>query len=271
MKRFLVIPAFILVFGCSHGEHTRQKEFDQQTRKIEGLEKQISELRAQLKLLKEQLIERVRRSPGIKVISREVHRRPSIIPDGEVIRADIDHGFAYIDLGWKHGIRPGSRFHVYEVLKGGRLKNKGDLRIIRVERDFSQCSILAQEDVANPIVKGDYIWNKFFERNIKIFVFVGDFDSENARYSKDQLKKMIEENGHVVSKTVRSDTDYAILGEDYTQDPKYKTVQDFKIEKISPRILLEYFGEVSNPEDDERSEKPEKPKSTKEGEKTKEK
>jgi hypothetical protein len=204
------------------------------------LEKLKAENQAQVQVLTTQ-IKKIRGRLD-KLIEAE-KRKGTLIPDGEVIRADIDHGFAYIDLGWKHGVRPGSRFKVYEVLKGGRRKNKGELRIIRVDKDFSQCSILAQKDVTNPIVKGDYIWNKFFERNIKkIFVFVGSFDSENARYSKDQLKKMIEENGHIAAEAVRTDSDYAILGEDYTQDPKYKTVQDFKIEKISPRILLEFFG-----------------------------
>jgi len=170
-------------------------------------------------------------------------RKQTLIPDGEVIRADTDHGFAYIDLGWKHGIKPGSRFKVYEVLKGGRRKHKGEVRIIRVEKDFSQCSILATADTTNPIVKGDYVWNKFFERNIKkVFVFIGKFDTENSKYSKEQLKKIIEENGHIATDVARSDTDYAVIGEEYTSDAQWKTIQDFKIEKISARTLLEFFG-----------------------------
>jgi hypothetical protein len=170
-------------------------------------------------------------------------RKETLIPDGEVIRADIDHGFAYIDLGWKHGVKPGSRFKVYEVLKGGRRKEKGEIRIIRVEKDFSQCSILAMEETTNPIVKGDYIWNKFFERNVKkVFVFIGKFDSEAAKYSKEQLKKIIEENGHIATEVVRNDTDYAVLGEEHTSDPQWRLVQDFKVEKISPRDLLGFFG-----------------------------
>lgn len=228
-----------------------EQEIQQKEGQITELRDRNQSLHADLEKLKAEnqarvqvLTTQVKKIRGrLDKLIEEEKRKETLIPDGEIIRADIDHGFAYIDLGWKHGVKPGSRFRVYEVLKGGRRKNKGEVRIVRVEKDFSQCSILGQEDVTNPIVKGDYIWNKFFERNIKkIFCLVGKFDSENAKYSKEQLKKIIEENGHIATEVVRADTHYAVLGEEYMQDPQYRTVQDFKIEKISARTLLEFFG-----------------------------
>ncbi len=204
------------------------------------LEKSEAEKQARVQDLTGQI--RKTRSRLDKLVDVE-KRQETLIPDGEVIRADIDHGFAYIDLGWKHGVKPGSRFKVYEVLKGGRRKEKGEIRIVRVEKDFCQCSILAQDDVTNPIVKGDYVWNKFFEKNVKkVFVFVGKFDTENSKYSKEQLKKIIEENGHIATEVARSDTDYAVIGEEYQSDPQLKTVNDYKIEKIAPSELLDFFG-----------------------------
>jgi hypothetical protein len=176
-----------------------------------------------------------------KVLEKESRAR-TLIPDGEVIRSDVDHGFAYIDIGWKHGAKAGSRFRVYAVLKGGIRKEKGVVRILRLEKDFSQCAILDMPDPQNPIVRGDLVWNKFFEAGIsRRFVFVGNFDV-GARYSKEQLRQIILENGHVVSDAVRADTDYAVLGDDFSADPNWNVVKEFNVDRIRARTLLEFFG-----------------------------
>ncbi|MHC5039152.1 MAG: hypothetical protein ACYTHM_17730 [Planctomycetota bacterium] len=179
----------------------------------------------------------------IIALSKREQIESTPMPDGRVTRADIDQGYVYIDLGSKDGVRSGQRFYVYSVLKGGRRREKGEIRIIRVEKDFSQCSILSMMDDRNPVVMGDYIWNKFFVPGRKlIFVFIGKFGGEHVQFTKEQLKKLVQTAGHIASDTVHADTYFAVLGEDYVNDPQYKTVQDYRIDKIKPRDLYDYFG-----------------------------
>ncbi|MHC4599778.1 MAG: hypothetical protein ACYS47_12305 [Planctomycetota bacterium] len=185
---------------------------------------------------------------GDKVTARVTgsHTRKDVetpMPDGRIVRADVDQGYAYIDLGGKDGVRAGMRFHVYSVLKGGRRRPKGEIRIIRVEKDFCQCSILTMLDQDDPITMGDYIWNKFFVAGRKlIFVFVGKFGGEHVQWTREQLTKLVQSAGHIASDKVNPDAHYAVLGEDYKKDPEYELVEDWRIDKVKPRDLFDYFG-----------------------------
>jgi hypothetical protein len=171
-------------------------------------------------------------------------RAITCIPDGEVIRADIDHGYAYIDIGWKHRVAPGSRFNVYSVRKGGRREIKGEIRIIRTEKDFSQCAILKVVDREDPIVRGDHVFSRFFEAGVsKSFVFLGKFGAAGGRYSEEQLRRIVLENGHTVSEYVRADTDFALIGDDYKADEKkWSAVKDFRVQLIPAKELVRSIG-----------------------------
>ncbi|MHC4779771.1 MAG: BRCT domain-containing protein, partial [Planctomycetota bacterium] len=165
------------------------------------------------------------------------------MPDGRVCRADIDQGYAYIDLGYRDGVRVGMRFNVYSVMRMGRRQPKGEVRLIRVEKDFSQCSILSMEDVSNPIVMGDYIWNRFFAPGRKLtFVFVGTFFHGKKEDNRERYMRIVRKAGHVVKDKVTPDTHYAVLGENYLEDPRYRLVTDWRIDKITPEDLFEHFG-----------------------------
>jgi hypothetical protein len=195
---------------------------------IQSFERQVTDLRERIRNLssENERIAEERRAGEQKLkvrigslnarvlsLSKREQIEETPMPDGRVTRADIDQGYAYIDLGSKDGVRSGQRFHVYSVLKGGRRRPKGEVRIIRVEKDFCQCSILSMMDEGNPIVMGDYIWNKFFVPGRKlIFVFVGKFGGEHVQYTREQLKKLVQSAGHIAS------------------------------DKVKPRDLFDYFG-----------------------------
>jgi hypothetical protein len=180
---------------------------------------------------------------GAGVLRKEPFSEETPMPDGRVIRADVDQGYAYIDLGWVDGVRVGQRFTVFTVRKGGWRKAKGMIQVIRVEKDFSMCTILSHLHADLPMVMGDYIWNKFFVRGRKlVFVFLGKFGGEHVQYTREQLSKLIETAGHTVTAKVTPDTHYAVLGHDYKKDPAYRIVEDWRIEKVKPRDLFDAFG-----------------------------
>src|SRR5690606_36561568 len=108
--------------------------------------------------------------------------------DGEVVYADPTLGYAWINLGSSHGVRPNLRFQAYQFIKGGRQRVKGVLEVRKVEGDMSQCAILENEEVQDPItgehlvvpnaddpvVKGDLIRNPFFDaQEQRVYVFLG--------------------------------------------------------------------------------------------------
>jgi hypothetical protein len=225
---------------------------------IQQYERQVTDLRERIKNLsstnektatdaraKEQELNSKIKEYEARVIalSKSEQLMATPMPDGKVTRADIDQGYAYIDLGSKDGIRNGQRFKVYTVLKGGLRQEKGEVRTIRVEKDFSQCTILAMPDDTNPIVMGDYVWNKFFVKGRKLnFAFLGKFGGEHVHYTTEQLQKLVQEAGHIASDSVHADTDYVVIGEEHTNDPQYRLAQDYRIEKIKPLDLFEFFG-----------------------------
>ncbi|GEM_PF-3129623 len=225
---------------------------------IQGYERQVTDLRERIKtyqadnerIAQEARVESRKLETEIKSLQARVialSRREQIeetpMPDGRVTRADIDQGYAYIDLGSTHGVQAGQRFKVYSVLKGGRRKEKGEIRVTRVEKDFSQCSILVPGEETDPIVMGDYIWNRFFVPGRQlVFCFVGNFGGDHVQHTKDQLKRLVQQAGHVATDKVHADTYYAVLGEDYVNDPEYKKVQDYRVAKINPRELFEHLG-----------------------------
>jgi len=63
---------------------------------------------------------------------------------GEVIQADVKTGFAAIDLGQRHGVKPGFRFEVVQIDKNNRREHKGWLIVRAVEPEMSTCEIVTK-------------------------------------------------------------------------------------------------------------------------------
>ncbi|MHC5040652.1 MAG: hypothetical protein ACYTHM_25345, partial [Planctomycetota bacterium] len=176
---------------------------------------------------------------------------PSLPHDGRVTRADVDPGYVTIDLGSKDGVRTGLRFKVFAVFDEGYRQLRGEVRVIRVEKDFSQCAILTEIDPVHPIAMGDYVWNEFFvagkakfsRPGMKlVFVFIGEFGEGRTNHTRRQLEKIIQSAGHVVGYMITGDVHYAVLGENYEKDPDYQSIRGRRIVTIGPRDLFDYFG-----------------------------
>ncbi|MHC4781278.1 MAG: hypothetical protein ACYTFG_22105, partial [Planctomycetota bacterium] len=98
---------------------------------IQAYERQVTDLRERIKNLsaenervsEEKRAEAQKLTAEIKTLQARVialSKREQIestpMPDGRITRADIDQGYAYMDLGTKDGVRAGQRFKVYSVL-----------------------------------------------------------------------------------------------------------------------------------------------------------
>jgi hypothetical protein len=161
---------------------------------------------------------------------------PTSISDGTT---DADHGFAYINLGWNHGLKPGEEFRVYRIEPSAQKTYLGRLRVVRTEKDFSQCTILIQENGDKPIQVGDRIWSPdFVKKKERSFVLLGVFDPSLHGYTKAELTALLRVRGHLVFESVNKDTNYAVLGDQAPADPRWGRVLSLGVKRITIDGLL---------------------------------
>ena len=179
-------------------------------------------------------------------------------PDGEVIYADANLGYAWIDLGANHGLQRNTVFHVYQFIKGGRQKIKGLIEVRKIEGDMAQCAILEAQEVVDPItgkkimvpdpndpvVKGDLIRNPFFDKDEqKIFVFLGT-QTKNRYYNLAEMRRKISEFGGKVSNKVTTETDFVVILNEDEDDfrEKFDLASSFGVVFMREEEFLEYLG-----------------------------
>jgi hypothetical protein len=89
---------------------------------------------------------------------RELHR------DGTLLSADPNTSLAVVDLGRRHGVRPGMIFEIFEVRRDGNKFRKGKLRLRRVESHQSFATILAAREVPKYCPKCGWFTNEISHR-----------------------------------------------------------------------------------------------------------
>jgi hypothetical protein len=241
-----------------------QGRFD---KRVEQDEEQINTLRGQLEATRTQLEQEqgkgreaeaqfkeqlARLRTRITELTQVEERRTTDLPDGQVIRGlerDFDprgegYAFVYIDIGRKHGVKDGTKFEVFTLEKGGKRTLKGELVVKKALDDLAECAILVQHDERNPIVKGDFVQNPFFEKGaVQNFALVGTFDGESTLYTKEEWARIIKERGHNFQAKIMADTSFVILGTDYQDDSEnWPTAQTFKVETVKENEVLNWFN-----------------------------
>lgn len=178
-------------------------------------------------------------------------------PDGEVTYADAKLGYGWIDLGKANGLRRGTRFQVYQNVKGGRQKVKAMVEVKKVEQDMAQVAILQDQeyfdpdtkerfilpDANDPVVKGDLLRSPVFEKDAQPkFYFLGQ-KLTNRYYNMQELEKKIEEFGGKVLKELSVEVDYVVVlakGEEDTKN--YEKAIQFGATFMKEEELLDYVG-----------------------------
>jgi hypothetical protein len=242
---------------------TLQQRFD---RRVTDDEEMINQLRAQLDATRTQLEQEqgkireqenqykeqlARLRTRITELTQIEVRRTTDIPDGQVIRGlerDFDprgegYAFIYIDIGRKHGVKDGTKFEVFALEKGGRRTQKGTLVVKKSLDDMAECAILDQLDERNPIVRGDFVQNPFFEKGaVQHFSLVGTFDGENSTYTKEEWARIVKEHGHKFQTKILANTNFVILGTDPQDDTAQWNLKEiFGVEPVTEREVLSWF------------------------------
>jgi len=207
------------------------RRFDQEKRKLtdeidklnksKGRSEKIHKLQlAKLQSEKSGLLQRIK-----DLRKKEKRNLESTGADGEVLHANPELGYAWIDLGKNHNLREGVVFEVFRFVKGGRKKIKGKILVKVIENDMAKCAVLTGvkhtdpitgralllPTLNDPIVKGDLIRTPLFDRDEQqVFVFLGN-KVTNRSYNLKELQRKIEEVGGKVNKSVTIESDFVIV------------------------------------------------------------
>jgi len=130
-------------------------------------------------------------------------------PDGQLLQAAASDGFVILNIGQRQNLRKGTRFTVYNR-RAGKVTFKGVIEVTRVEEQIATARVLKETDHNDPLLANDYIANPVYSPDkVKGFAIRGDF----SRYSKDELKRFIIENGGRYDDELSVNTDYLVAGE----------------------------------------------------------
>jgi NAD-dependent DNA ligase len=130
-------------------------------------------------------------------------------PDGQLLQASSSDGYVILNIGQEQHLRKGTRFTVYNH-HAGKAVMKGIIEVTRVEERIATARVLEETNKNNPLLAHDYITNPVYNPNKVIgFAVRGDF----AKYSKDELKRFIEENGGRFDAELSVNTDFLVAGE----------------------------------------------------------
>ena len=231
-------------------QDARRKDNEKRDTRIQGLiadnglvKKQMAELESDHK---NQIARRESKISELQLKINEIMKKKertlaSTQPDGVVVHADAKIGYAWIDLGKKHGILKGHQFDVIQFVKGGRQKLKGKVEVKQVDPDKSQVALLNVEDPTDPIVKGDYVISPLFDKNeTQEFVFAGAL--VKSPYGKPELTRMIEGLGAKVAQAVTIETDFLIAGKGAEESEDFERAVQFGVVIMREHELLDYLG-----------------------------
>jgi len=104
--------------------------------KTKDLRGEIMKIKGQVDIL-EQKLERMK---------ERRKRLEQLHKDGTVLSSDPKTNMAVVDLGRRHGVRPGMVFDVFEAKRDGKMVRKGKVRLRRVESQQSFVVILAARE-----------------------------------------------------------------------------------------------------------------------------
>jgi len=144
------------------------------------------------------------------LVERYSMRHPPGVADGKVIAAKPGVPTAFIDLGRKDMLQPGTIFQIKGQNEQGL---KGYARVIRVEQDRAEVALYdVVNKVGDPIRGGDQLYNDLYSPGDKRRIFLlGRFDYPNH---KPQLEQLLKDLGNEVVGKMGPGVDTVILGDD---------------------------------------------------------
>lgn len=233
-----------------------QGQIDQQANLMTGLTQNVQAARAELSDEQESHSADVRRLSDEKNVVQAqndaTRQRLSLInapqaPDGRVITASQELGFAWINLGRKDMLQSGTVFRITEP--GNPSSVKALATVTRVQDAQSEVAITNLVDAFDPVTPGDLISNDLYSPNVRRNIYLlGRFGHP---YSKSDVKDLLERLGNTVVDSLQPGVDLVVVGNNLIDEetgtmilldetPEYRLVQDLSIE-VAPLNRIRDF------------------------------
>lgn len=178
------------------------------------------------------------RNHNSALTSREALRQPANVADGKVIAARTGVRTAYIDLGKKDLLEPGTMFRI----KNPRTDRvKAYAKVVRVEEERAEVELSGVVDpVGDYVREGDLLFNDLYTPGLSRTIFLmGRF---SAPYNKDTLATLLERLGNKVVNKMGPGVDTVVVGNDpVTEDGDgFASIEDSDDYKKAVQLRVEF-------------------------------
>ena len=209
-------------------ESLRAKNDEMQTEKDKAaaVEKKLSQEKAELK------------NHNSALVARDAMRQPPDSPDGKILVAKQGIPVAFINLGRKDMLQPGTKFRVRTPNSD---KVKGYATVKRVEDERAEVELSDFIDPVGDFARaGDLIYNDIYTPRVTRTIYLmGNF---TAPYNKPELTNLLKRLGNKVVDKMAPGVDTVILGNDPVNEAGdgFAKVQDSEEFKKASELRVEF-------------------------------
>lgn len=178
------------------------------------------------------------------LVDKDRMRLPPAVADGKVLASKSGLVTAYIDLGRKDMLQPGTIFQIKNPNEG---TVKGYAKVTRVEQERAEVLLYDVADkVGDPVRDGDLLYNDLYSPNAnskRTICLLGRF---SYPYNKPQLEALLKNLGNTVVAKMAPGVDTVLLGDEVVNEagdgfaaieesPEYKLALQLGVEFVPMR------------------------------------
>ena len=218
----------------------RDSRIAQLTQNLRNKDEQMTTLKEDFAAKEKDLLGRIARlqTQNSALVEREALRQPPNVADGKVLVAKNGITKAFINLGRKDLLQPGTVFRVKSPNDDGV---KGYCRVTRIEDERAEVRLFNFADpVGNYASEGDLLYNDLYTPRVtRTMYLMGRF---SAPYGKEQLTNLLRRLGNRVVSRMGPGVDTVILGNNPVNEAGdgFASVQDSEEFKLANELRVEF-------------------------------
>ncbi len=218
----------------------RDSQITSLTQNLRNKDEEMTSMKEDFAAQKKALLGRIARlqTQNSALVEREALRQPPNVADGKVLVAKNGIPKAFINLGRKDLLQPGTVFRV----KGPNDDSvKGYCRVTRIEDERAEVRLFDFVDpVGNYASEGDLIYNDLYTPRVTRTMFLmGRF---TAPYGKEQLTNLLTRLGNRVVSKMAPGVDTVILGNNPVNEAGdgFDAIQESDEFKLANELRVEF-------------------------------
>lgn len=218
----------------------RDRRIAQLTQNLRNKDEEMTTMREDFTAKEKNLLGRIARlqTQNSALVERDALRQPPHVPDGRVLVAKNGIPKAFINLGRKDLLQPGTIFRVKSPNEDGV---KGYCQVMRIEDERAEVRLYDFVDpVGNWASEGDLLFNDLYTPRVtRTMYLMGRF---GAPYGKEQLTNLLRRLGNRVVTKMGPGVDTVILGNDPVNEAGdgFASIQDSDEFKLANELRVEF-------------------------------